>query len=203
MSCNIGSKQQMSHNSGQRTGMYSFTISSIVHNNICDKEQQGIARKYRQLQQRFQVQRKSCQRASRTLQRSQDHPRVERGQTIAIGAVTVKGENMQRYGLFLVKILHFEVDNLSPEFLRWVRVPIRQLTQTPDISRPLEEDMSSHKTSSRRVEGLKGSIIGRGRIDREVGGGVMGSYSSSSSLSENSSESEEGHTVKDGAWVET
>ena len=66
---------------------------------------------------------------------------------------------MRRYGFFLVKVMHFEVDNLSPEFLRWVRVPFRQLTQTATIFRPLEEDMSTHKASSRRVEGLKGSMF--------------------------------------------
>ena len=136
----------------------------------------------------------------RTLQGGKEHPRIEGGQTIAISAVAIKGEDMRSCGLFLVKVLYFEVDDLSPEFFRWVRVPFRQLAQTPAISRPFEENMSSQKASSRRVEGLKGSIIGRGRIYR--GGGVMGSYSSSSSLSENSSESEEGHTVRDGAWVE-
>ena len=84
---------------------------------------------------------------------------TKRGQAIAIGAVAVKGENMRRNGLVLVKILHFEVDNLSPEFLRWVRIPFRQLTQTPTIARPLEKNISSHKASTLRVEGLEGSII--------------------------------------------
>ena len=73
--------------------------------------------------------------------RSHEHPRVEGGQAIAIGAVAVKGENMRPYGLVLVKVLHFEVDDLSLEFLRGV-------------------------------------------------------------LPGNSSESEEGHTVRDDAWVE-
>ena len=66
---------------------------------------------------------------------------------------------MRRNGLVLVKILHFEVDNLSPEFLRWVRTRFRQLTQTPTISRPLEKDISSHKASTLRVEGFEGSFI--------------------------------------------
>ena len=108
-------------------------------------------------------------------------------------------------GLFLVKILHFEVDNLSPEFLRWVRVPFRQLAQTPAISRSLEEDISSHKASSRGVEGWKRSIIGRGRIHREVGrrgnGFVHFFLFTIGVQSENASESEKGHTVRDGAWV--
>ena len=50
---------------------------------------------------------------------------------------------MRRCGLFLVKVLLFEVDNRSPKFLRWIRVPLRQLTQTPTIFRPVEEDMST------------------------------------------------------------
>ena len=57
-----------------------------------------------------------------TLRRRKEHPRIEGGQTIAISAITFKREDMRRYRLFLVKVLYFEVDNLSPDFLRWVRV---------------------------------------------------------------------------------
>ena len=63
-----------------------------------------------------------------TLRRGEEHPRVEGGQTIAISAVTIERKDMRRYGLFLVKTLHVEVDDLSSEFLRWVRVPFRQPT---------------------------------------------------------------------------
>ena len=89
--------------------MYSNTSSSIIHNNICDNEQQEIARKCRQLQQRFQVQRREG-----VEERGRGGGAISWGQAIAIGAIAVKGEYMRRYRLFLVKILHFEVPRVSP-----------------------------------------------------------------------------------------
>ena len=121
--------------------------------------------------------------------------------TIAINAIAIKGEDMRSCELFLVKVLYFELDDLSPEFLRWVRVPFRQLAQTPAICRPLEENMSSHKASSRRVEGLKGSIMGRGRIHREVARRSNGFVQFFLFTVRKRFRIRGGHTVRDGVWV--